>query len=311
MSQATTTTRSSRAAVSAAWRPPSGPQSGTRSVTRRAAGRHRSSAVAADDQDVVGQLARAPRADARESCGRRRRKRALVAAAEAASPDRRRESRRWPHRARPILPPAPDHARSRHRPRARRQPASGDCRHSADAPRLLRELAERRRAARGDDRPRRRSTRCSASCGRKATPTAPSRRAPASTPPSGRWSRCRRSSARSSRRRRAWLRTRLLLRLARRLVHDSYQGSRATRGLRRGTARIDVRASIFCTVREPVAHPLCGFYAAAFTRLLALFNLRPSATVVACRGTGEPTCVLEQSRCRADAASPESALSMS
>ena len=63
--------------------------------------------------------------------------------------------------------------------------------------------------------------------------------------------------------------------------------------LRRGTASVDVRASIFCTVREPVPHPLCGFYASAFTRLLALFNLHARAEVVACRGTGKPTCVLQ------------------
>ncbi len=89
-----------------------------------------------------------------------------------------------------------------------------------------------------------------------------------------------------------WVRGRLLLRLARRLVRSSYQGSRAVAKVRRGTARIDVRASIFCTVREPVNHPLCGFYAAAFTRLCVLFNLRTHAEVVACRGTGEPSCVV-------------------
>lgn len=91
----------------------------------------------------------------------------------------------------------------------------------------------------------------------------------------------------------AWLRGRLLLRLAGRLVRSSYRGSRVISRLRRGTARIDVRASIFCTVREPVPQPLCGFYAAAFTRLLLLFNMRARAEVVACRGTGETTCVLK------------------
>jgi hypothetical protein len=62
--------------------------------------------------------------------------------------------------------------------------------------------------------------------------------------------------------------------------------------LRRGTARIDLRASVFCTVRDRVPHPLCGFYAAAFTRLLALFDIGARTDVVACRGTGEPTCIL-------------------
>ena len=89
-----------------------------------------------------------------------------------------------------------------------------------------------------------------------------------------------------------WLRSRILLRLARRLVRSSYKGSRAISRLRRGTARVDLRASVFCTVRERVPHPLCGFYAAAFTRLLALFDIGARTDVVACRGTGGATCVL-------------------
>ena len=89
-----------------------------------------------------------------------------------------------------------------------------------------------------------------------------------------------------------WLRSRILLRLARRLVRSSYHGSRAISRLRNGTASVDVRASIFCTVREPVPSPLCGFYAAAFTRLLALFNIDARTNVVTCRGTGEGTCLL-------------------
>jgi predicted hydrocarbon binding protein len=89
-----------------------------------------------------------------------------------------------------------------------------------------------------------------------------------------------------------WLRSRVLLRKSRQLVRDTYQGSRAIARLRKGNASVDVRASIFCTVREPVKHPLCGFYAAAFTRMMALFNIGAHAEVVACRGTGGASCVL-------------------
>ncbi len=89
-----------------------------------------------------------------------------------------------------------------------------------------------------------------------------------------------------------WLRGRLLVRLARRLVRHSYRGSRAVSKVRSGTASVDVRSSIFCSVREPVDHPLCLFYAAAFSRLLVLFDLGGRAEVVACRGTGQPSCVL-------------------
>jgi bacteriochlorophyll 4-vinyl reductase len=90
-----------------------------------------------------------------------------------------------------------------------------------------------------------------------------------------------------------WLRKRMLLRLASQLVRSSYKGSRAVSRLRRGTASIDLRASVFCQVREPVPLPLCGFYASAFTRLLALFDISARTDVVACRGTGGPTCVLK------------------
>src|SRR5213594_393830 len=55
----------------------------------------------------------------------------------------------------------------------------------------------------------------------------------------------------------AAIRSRMVLRLARKLVRSSYRGSRAISRLRQGMARVDVRASIFCTVREPVALPLC------------------------------------------------------
>ena len=89
-----------------------------------------------------------------------------------------------------------------------------------------------------------------------------------------------------------WLRRRLLIRLARQLVRETYHGSRAIARMRNGTANVDVRASVFCTVREPVPHPLCGFYAAAFTRLMTLFNVDARTDVIACRGTGEATCLL-------------------
>ena len=101
-----------------------------------------------------------------------------------------------------------------------------------------------------------------------------------------------------------WLRIRLLLRLARRLVHSSYTGSRAICRLRGGTARVELRASAFCTVREKVSHPLCGFYSAAFTRLLALFGIGASTEVIACRGAGQATCVLNVSLASGQPAGP-------
>ena len=57
-------------------------------------------------------------------------------------------------------------------------------------------------------------------------------------------------------------------------------------------------------MRERVPHPLCGFYAAAFTRLLALFDIGARTEVVACRGTGESTCVLNVSLVNGQPAEP-------
>lgn len=90
-----------------------------------------------------------------------------------------------------------------------------------------------------------------------------------------------------------WLRSRLLLRIARQIVRSSYRDSRAIARFRHGNAEIDVRASIFCAVREPVASPLCGFYAAVVQRLLDMFNIGARTEVVTCRGTGEPRCLLQ------------------
>lgn len=89
-----------------------------------------------------------------------------------------------------------------------------------------------------------------------------------------------------------WLRSRMVLRLARRMVVDSYRSSRAIVRLRRGAGTIDVRGSIFCAVREPFEHPLCGFYAAAVARLFRQFGLSSSVTVTECRGTGGRACLL-------------------
>jgi hypothetical protein len=88
------------------------------------------------------------------------------------------------------------------------------------------------------------------------------------------------------------LRLRLALRVARALVKSSNAGSRAIVRVRRGTATVDVRSSIFCAVREPAPAPLCGFYAAATRRVLELLRVTAAVDVGQCRGTGQPGCVL-------------------
>ena len=82
------------------------------------------------------------------------------------------------------------------------------------------------------------------------------------------------------------LRARAALRTARALVRDTYPGSRAIVRMRRGTASVDLRGSLFCEVREASILPLCGFYASAIARVLQLFSLRADAHVSECRAAG-------------------------
>jgi hypothetical protein len=82
------------------------------------------------------------------------------------------------------------------------------------------------------------------------------------------------------------LRVRAALRTSRALVRSTYPGSRAVIRLRRGTASVDLRGSLFCEVRETSVFPLCGFYASAIARVLHLFALRADAHVSECRAGG-------------------------
>lgn len=82
------------------------------------------------------------------------------------------------------------------------------------------------------------------------------------------------------------LRVRAALRTARALVRSTYPGSRAIVRLKRGTASIDLRGSLFCEVRETPGLPLCGFYVAAIARVMHLFALEAEAQVSECRAGG-------------------------
>jgi bacteriochlorophyll 4-vinyl reductase len=88
------------------------------------------------------------------------------------------------------------------------------------------------------------------------------------------------------------LRARIALQMTRRVIGRSYHGSRAVSGLRRGQGTITLRSSVFCSVREPWARPLCGYYAAALTRALSLVSVNGKVHVHSCQGTGAPACVI-------------------
>lgn len=84
----------------------------------------------------------------------------------------------------------------------------------------------------------------------------------------------------------AGLRARAALRTARTLVRNTYPGSRAIVKMRKGTASVDLRGSLFCEVREASVLPLCVFYSAAIARVMHLFDLRADTRVDECRASG-------------------------
>jgi hypothetical protein len=91
----------------------------------------------------------------------------------------------------------------------------------------------------------------------------------------------------------AILRRRAAIAMVRQTVRRSYIGSRAVVRTRRGHAVVEVRASLFCSVREPVTEPLCGFYVSLVSHLLELHRVGGRVEVRACRAVGDRSCVLD------------------
>ena len=89
------------------------------------------------------------------------------------------------------------------------------------------------------------------------------------------------------------LRTRGALRAARNMIRATYPGTRPIVKGKSGGAKIDLRGSLFCEVRELSPAPLCGFYAAAVRRILQEFSLPAEVDVLECRAAGvRRACVL-------------------
>jgi predicted hydrocarbon binding protein len=91
------------------------------------------------------------------------------------------------------------------------------------------------------------------------------------------------------------MRLRLVTRIARRMVRQTYGGSRALVRWRGGRGSVDLRGSIFCEVRDSVEQPLCEFYASAIRRLMHLFNIQVEVGTDRCRATGAGQCLLSVS----------------
>jgi hypothetical protein len=88
------------------------------------------------------------------------------------------------------------------------------------------------------------------------------------------------------------LRARGALYLSRRLVKDTFKGSNISTRLRKGAGTVDIRASIFCEVRETAQWPMCVFYSAAVEQFLRRFDLDAMVDVVQCRASGGTGCTM-------------------
>ena len=89
-----------------------------------------------------------------------------------------------------------------------------------------------------------------------------------------------------------WWRSRAVLRVAARAIREGYGPSRVVVRVHGGRARVEIRQSLFCKVRDPQPVPQCDFYASLITGLLSAFNLPGVLQIETCSATGGGTCVM-------------------
>lgn len=110
----------------------------------------------------------------------------------------------------------------------------------------------------------------------------------------------------------AWLprtlRARAALRVATRIVRGLSTASRTTMRIRGYQASVEITSSMFCTVRDAYATPLCGFYVAVAVETLRQFDLPAVGTIERCRAVSgsasDATCVIRLDLTGAGAVSP-------
>ena len=90
----------------------------------------------------------------------------------------------------------------------------------------------------------------------------------------------------------AWLRARWALRISKRVVAQTFKGSRARVRIKKNEGTVGIQASIFCTVRERAAFPMCVFYCAAVERFLRHFDLDAHVRITECRAHGGSDCTM-------------------
>src|SRR5215217_1160230 len=90
----------------------------------------------------------------------------------------------------------------------------------------------------------------------------------------------------------AAFRPRLVMRVARRMVRNTFGGSDARIKWAKDRAAVDLQGSVFCQVRDRTANPLCEFYASALRRLMYLLNVEADVGTEQCRATGAGQCLM-------------------
>jgi hypothetical protein len=88
---------------------------------------------------------------------------------------------------------------------------------------------------------------------------------------------------------RRW-RTRAALKIAAGIVRDVSSGTQASMRVRRTSASLDVKASLFCRVRALGKVPLCAFYRAVAGETLALFHLPAQVQIESCQAVDGASC---------------------
>ena len=89
-----------------------------------------------------------------------------------------------------------------------------------------------------------------------------------------------------------WWRSRAVLRHAARVIRVGYAPSRVVIRVRRKQARVEIRQSLFCRVRDAQPVAQCDFHAAMVVRLLETFNVHASFRFESCVGSGGGVCVV-------------------
>ena len=93
----------------------------------------------------------------------------------------------------------------------------------------------------------------------------------------------------------AGLRARWALRISKRLVRQTFKGSKARVRMKRGEGSVGIHASVFCSVRETAAFPMCVYYCAALERFLKHFDLDANVRITQCRAHGDGDCTMSVS----------------